>query len=215
MNLTAENVYATFFDSLALDSASTEATVRVRALANEYVFHAGRLEGHRGAVQDFLGKLSSRFYADRGGGHTFEAFKLRRDGVRWGDNYDSERLLALGIGLGLAQFCLKRRRWKLFPDGMPFVTLKSDLFRLWAVFHRGSSEEAVELSFDPGSHPPPPAVTDQAWYEPRSFLVADLSVSTHRHVAEAFYISVVVDGGFFGDDLPSWVLDPDTTLQVY
>lgn len=213
MNLTAENVYATFFDSLALE-ATSGSTIRVRALMNEYVFDAARLEGHREAVRGFLGRVSTLFYADRGGGHTFLALGTRRDGIRWGDVYDSERLVALGLGLGLAEFCLKRRRWKLFPESMPYLTLKSDLFRVWATFQRRDPTDVVELSFDPDTHPPPPDVVDTTWYAPGSFLVSDLSNSTRRHVAEAFYISVVVDG-FFEDALPSWILDPDTILQVY
>lgn len=214
MDLTAENVYATFFDSLA---ESESLTTRVKGLATDYVFNTERLTNHTEAVRSFLGKLSTRFYVDRGGGHSFLAFGSRRDGVQWGDTYDMERLLVLGLGLGLADFCLKRRRWHLFPRGMPFVCVNSDLFRVWATFRRvqGSEDpkDVVRLSFDPDHHPAPPTIPEERWFQPMAFRIADLS-STPKHAAEAFYISVVVDG-FFDDALPSWILDPDTTVQVY
>jgi hypothetical protein len=217
VDLTAENVYATFFDSLALDTEPGHPKTKVKGLATDYVFNTERLSTHRDTVRSFLGKLSTRFFIDRGGGHSFLAFGTRRDGVQWGDIYDMERLLVLSLGLGLATFCLKRRRWHLFPRGMPFVGLNSDLLRIWATFKRvpdsDNPKDVIRLSFDPDNHPPPPAVGEDLWYQPSTFRIADLS-STPKHVAEAFYISVVVDG-FFDDALPSWILDPETTLQVY
>ncbi len=216
VDLTAENVYATFLDSLALDIESNDPTTKVHGLTTDYVFHTERLTRHGETVRGFLGKLSTRFYADRGGGHSFLAFGTRRDGVVWGDTYDMERLLVLGLGLGLAAFCLpKRRRWRLFPRGVPFVCLNSSLLRIWATFRRGSNDpkDVIRLSFDPDDHPAPPAIREERWFQPAVFRISDLA-SMPKHAAEAFYISVVVDG-FFDDALPSWILDPETTLQVY
>lgn len=218
MDLTAENVYATFFDSLALDGESGHLTTRVRGLATDYLLNVARLTSHAETVRSFLGRVSTRFYIDRGGGHCLDALGTRRDGVQWGDTYDVERLLVLGLGLGLASFCLTRRRWHLFPQGRPFVSLNSDLFRVWATFTRAldsvKPNDVVRLAFDPDQHPAPPSVPEERWYEPMTFRISDLSSTPKKHVAEAFYISIVVDG-FFDDKLPSWILDPETTLQVY
>lgn len=215
MELNAENVYATFFDSLALDTDSALHTTKVKGLTAEYTFNTERLTHHTEVVRGFLGRLSTRFYANRGGGHSFLAFGKRRDGVQWGDAYDAERLLALARGLKLAEFCLKRRRWGLFPRGMPFVRLQSDLFKLWATFRSAlNPSEFVCLSFDPDDHPAPPSVREDFWYRPASFQIFELSSNARKHAAESFYISVVVDG-FFDDALPSWILDPDTILEVY
>ena len=218
MLLTAENVYATFFDSLALDTEVGSEAMKVRGVVNEYTFSRERLQGHVDTVRGFLGRLSAQFYVDRGGGHSFQAMGTRRDGVSWGDTYDSERLLVLGRGLGLANFCLERRRWDVFPKGIPYVRLNGDLFRFWATFRRVDATDdpidQLEMSFLAEDHPAPPSVREDLWFKPGTFLISDLSSNSRRHVAEAFYMDVVVDG-FFDDVLPSWILDPETTLQLY
>src|SRR5262245_35596388 len=116
MDLTAENVQAVFLDSLDLDASDG---VRVHGVFSEITFHPVRLKSHTEAVRAFLGKLSTRFYADRGGGHSFAKVGTRRDGARWGGRPDSDRLVSLGMGLGLVQFCLDRSRWHLFPESYP------------------------------------------------------------------------------------------------
>lgn len=229
-DLAVENVRAVFFDSLALEGEQVPAT-RVRGVVNEYAFNDGRLESHRGAVRRFLSHASTSFYADRGGGHSYRQLGRRRDGREWADLEDVERLLALGLGLGLIEFCFQRSRWDLFPQGVPYVRLQSDLFRLWAIFRRRFAELEItdldppvvfSLSFDAAAYPAPGTRDsddlarerrERAWYKPAVFKVADLSASP-MHVAEAFYNSIIVDC-FFDDSLPSWVLDPETTLRVY
>jgi hypothetical protein len=216
MDLTVENVQAIFLDSLA--PAGGGLTIRVSGVFNEFVFDMARLESHASEIRGFLSHLSTRYYADRGGGHSYAAMGHRRDGEHWGGRPDVERLVTLGLGLGLVDFCLDRSRWHLFPTNIPFVRLSGDLFRLCATFcrpTRGAREEgsSVSFSFDPEAHPAPPGVADEDWYCPRTFEVQDLG-NVPTHVATSFYNRSVVDG-FFDNSLPSWILDSDTTLHVY
>lgn len=218
MDLTAENVQAVFLDCLDLDATSG---VKVHGVFSEITFHPARLKGHTEAIRGFLGRLSTRFYADRGGGHSFSKIGTRRDGARWGGRPDSDRLVSLGMGLGLVQFCMDRSRWHLFPDGYPFVRVAGDLFKLWATFlqpvrgprPKDGPATSITLGFDADAHPAPPSVSDEDWYRPASFEVQDLN-NVPTHVAESFYNATIVNG-FFDDNLPSWILDGDTTLEVY
>lgn len=218
MDLTAENVQTVFADSLASEQPDPKRRpLRVEGLFDEFIFDAARLEAHDLAVRSFLSRASTVFYADRGGGHSCLFLGFRRDGTRWGTLQDMERLLALGLGCGVVRFCLERRRWSLFPDGLPFVSLDGDLFSLWATFRRpgkaSSPHDSVALPFTEERHPPPFRISGEDWFKAATFEVIDLK-SNPTHVAEAFYNSVIVDG-FFDNSLPSWVLDPDTLLQVY
>jgi hypothetical protein len=218
MDLSAENVQAVFTSSLARTAEATP-NLRVRGVYNEVYLSLVRLSAHRDDVCGFLGRLSTRFYADRGGGHSYAAMGYRRDGEHWGGRPDVERLVTLGLGLGLVDFCLDRSLWHLFPSALPFLRLSGDLFRLWATFRRrvgAAPEEAVRsltLSFCPEDHLPPLGVSEGQWYRPMSFEVGDLG-EVPTHVAASFYNGVVIDG-FFNNSVPSWVLDPDTTLEVY
>lgn len=224
MDLTPENVQAVFLDSLALDAEGSP-SLRVRGLSNEYVLNVARLGSHRETVRGFLSRVSTLYYADRGGGHSCFFLSRRRDGVDWGARPDMERLLALGLGLDLIEFCFKRGRWDLFPRGMPYVRLRPDLYRLWAVFRcpvpaglfgqQAPFElaDSVSFPFDAEAYPPPTGFKEEDWYCPAVFRVSDVS-SDPAHVAEAFYNAIIVEG-FFDDSLPSWVLDPEATLQVY
>lgn len=69
------------------------------------------------------------------------------------------------------------------------------------------------MAFRAEDHPAPLGVADGQWYRPASFEVGDLG-EVPTHVASSFYNRAVIDG-FFSNNLPSWILDPDTTLEVY
>lgn len=217
MDLTSENVQAVLLDSLALDGESSTAR-RVQGIFNQFLLSPARLENHTATIRAFLGQVSTWFYKDRGGGHVSLALCIRRDGVRWGERHDAERLAVLGLGLGLIEFCLDRNKWPLFPAGVPYVRLRSDLFKLWATFWRTgpratSPIERLVLPFDPDLHRAPRHIIEAHWFSPVTLTIAELSANP-RHVADAFYNRIIIDG-FFDDRLPSWILEPEATLQVY
>jgi hypothetical protein len=217
MELSAENVQTVFTDCLARTEEAP--TLRVHSVYNEFYLSIIRLKNHTTDIRAFLGCLSTRFYADRGGGHSFTAMGHRRDGEHWGGRPDVERLVTLGLGVGLVEFCLDRGQWHLFPAGAPFVRFPGDLFKLSATFRlpvRKAPREpnrSVVLPFRAEDHPSPPGVSEGQWYRPATFEVGDLG-EVPTHVAASFYNRVIIDG-FFDNSLPSWVLDPDTTLEVY
>lgn len=224
MDLTSENVQAIFLDSL-WDVPQQGRPIRVRGTINEFTLDGTRLENHTTVIRGFLSHMSTLFYEDRGGGHSSLFLNSRRDGARWEPRPHTEHLLVLGLGLKLIEYCLERDQWNLFPGSLPYVRLRGDLFKLWAIFRRStlrslerprassSPDNKLTLSFDAETYPPPPGHQDATWFRPAVFQIANLS-NEPKHVAEAFYNSVIVDG-FFSGDLPSWILDPKTTLQVY
>lgn len=212
-DLTPENVGAIFLDSLASDDEAPEVIIVVEGLSEAVRFQAERLYSHVLDAELMLSHASCHFYGNRGGGHTCSDLALRRDGSRWGGDDDAERLLVLGMGMSLIGYCRRERTdWALFPKGMPYIQIKSRLFKLWANFHSGTGA-TLTVHFEPESYPPPADITETSWYMPKGMKVGVMGERA-KHVAEAFYSDIVVRG-FFDKQLPSWILDQDTLLKVY
>lgn len=212
-DLTSENVEAIFLDSLATSIDPPSSIILVEGITRSVRFHAERLSAHVTDVELMLSHASGFFYDDRGGGHTYLDLGFLRDGSRWGTRRDVDRLFTLGLALHLAKYTRQNRaEWSLFPGAIPYVQLEGKLFRLWAVFISVSGA-TLTVPFLPETYPPAPGIDDAAWYGSRELAVARMA-NTPQHVAEAFYLDIVVRG-FFEGELPSWILDPGTLLRVY
>jgi hypothetical protein len=212
-DLTSENVEAIFLDSLATSIDPPETVLIAEGITRDVRFHSERLFTHVPDVELMLSHASELFYDDRGAGHTCSELAHCRNGRRWGTRRDVDRLLTLGLVMRLLSYSRRdRAEWVLFPEGTPYVQIKGSLFRLWAVF-ASDSGLTLTVPFKPETYPPTRNIDEAAWYEPRDLAVAKMG-DNPRHVGEAFYLDIVVRG-FFEEQLPSWILDPGTLLQVY
>ncbi len=212
-DLTSENVEAIFLDSLATSIDPPDAVILVDGVTRTLRFHAERLSTHVADVEFMLSHAFGFFYEDRGGGHTCFDLGFRRDGQQWGTRRDADRLLCLGLALNLAQYVRRdRAEWSFFPGGVPYVQIPGRLFRLWAMFVSASGA-TLSVPFLPDLYPPARSADEASWYGPREVAVSRMGDSP-QHVAEAFYLDIIVRG-FFEGELPSWILDPGTLLRVY
>ena len=97
--------------------------VKVEGIMNTFGLHRERLESHREEVAAMLAQLPDTSHAKSGGGMSFLNACVDRDGVQWGEHRNMEVLFVLGVGLGLAKWCLPRSMWSALPGGMPYVVV--------------------------------------------------------------------------------------------
>lgn len=124
--LTAEHVSQIFQDCLFTEEEVAEHkrpddAVIVEGVLLRFGLHPARLESHREEVLELLGELPEQFMESKGGGWSFLNACVRGDGTQWGEHSSMEELFVLGIGLGLAGWCLPREMWPLLPGEAPYV----------------------------------------------------------------------------------------------
>lgn len=130
MTIDATEVNRVFLDSLFRDYGEVTTpgvlppgTVLVEGVRVRIGFHPQRLESHREQVREWLALLPPQFHKDAGGGWSFLNACLTRDGEQWGEHWNVEQLLALGIGLNLARWLTPRDMWDALPGGMPYAVI--------------------------------------------------------------------------------------------
>lgn len=110
-------------DELTGNTPPTDA-VLVQGVVSKFGFHPGRLESHRQDVLNLLEKIvTNEFRVGKGGGggYSFLSLCTDRQGELWGEHRDCDALLALSIGLHVAEYLLPRNRWYFLPGGVPYV----------------------------------------------------------------------------------------------
>ena len=129
--LTAKNVQAALRASLHADlepgGDPPADAVKVEGVVSSYAFHPGQLELQRELVRGFLSQLPEQFREDAGGGWSFLSACEDRSGNLWGQHSDIEALLCMAIGLGLADYVAPREIWSIFPGGMPYFVVLSEV----------------------------------------------------------------------------------------
>ena len=97
--------------------------VIVQGIVSTYGFHPERLKTSRPEVIKIINEVvSDQYFKGSGGGYTALALLEDRNGTVWADEHRTvEVLICLGIGLGLAGYCLTRDFWPSLPGGMPYV----------------------------------------------------------------------------------------------
>lgn len=114
-----------FKDEEVVDGVPVIEPVKVEGVVNNYGFHPTRLESHRDGVKLFLGELPKGFHQNTGGGASFLQACIDKGGNQWGEHPNIEQLMCLGIGLGLAKYCMPKEMWSVLPGGMPYFVVKA------------------------------------------------------------------------------------------
>ena len=130
MKLTAENVHAVMTDVLfkpeemmhLKNGAAPDNAVLVEGIIQNFGFHSERLNNHKEDITSMLTELPDQFRSDVGGGWSFLAGCLDRDGNQWGEQRSVEALFCLGIAIGKAQWLLKADA-HLLPGGVPYFVI--------------------------------------------------------------------------------------------
>jgi len=125
MKLTADNVEKIFMDCLFTKDEDPSAAVKVEGIVSNFGFHPDRLKSHEEDIYSMLKELPKEFQKDGGdGGWSFLNACNDKDGGQWtGLHQKMEQLFVLGIAIGKARWCMPKNMWKMFPGGMPYVTV--------------------------------------------------------------------------------------------
>lgn len=99
--------------------------VLVKGVASNFGFHPGRLGANKQAIRELLLQIPEAFFVvseGGGGGWSFMNLCIDRDGNHWAEHRTMDELVCLGIGAGMAKFCIEDREvWKALPGGVPYV----------------------------------------------------------------------------------------------
>ena len=127
MNSLAQQVYDCFHECLFSEEATEEdhkRAVIVEGIVRKFGFDPDRLNPRKERIMEFLKQMKPEFFRSTGGGYSFMAMFEDRDGVHWAEHPTMEMLAAMGIGIGMVQYCLPREMWSLMPGGVPYLVIK-------------------------------------------------------------------------------------------
>lgn len=126
--LTSERVrtvYERCFRPEAEYSAARINRAQVEAWMLRHTFSVPQLGRSREEIIRMLLCLQSGFRVDEKGGGSVGAATIREDGSFWtGDMSDVEKLVSLGVAVGLVSFPAPREKWSRLPGGLPYICVE-------------------------------------------------------------------------------------------
>jgi len=126
MKLTSENVDSVMRHVLFKKGEDHTKYPIVEGLVHNYVFHPERLEEKRQDIIDMLNDFPDPFHKDKGGGWAFVNACMTKDNVHWGEHWQMEQIICLGIAIGCAEWVMKELMF-ILPGGMPYVVVKTPI----------------------------------------------------------------------------------------
>jgi hypothetical protein len=94
-----------------------------------HTFSVRQLQRDREEIIRMLLCMQAGFRTDERGGGSVGAAIVREDGQLWtNDMSDVEKLISVGMALGLVEFCAPRDRWGSLPGGLPYVRVMISRF---------------------------------------------------------------------------------------
>jgi len=103
---------------------TTVEPIMAQGVVRTYGFHPERLEKHRTQIIAWLNELPAQFHKATGGGWSFLNACMTKDDEQWGEQYNVEQLMCLGIAIGKVSFPLPKEFWGALPGGVPYFTVE-------------------------------------------------------------------------------------------
>ena len=120
--LTYERVRSVYERCYRDQTARILAKAEVEGWLLRHTFSVVQLTKAREDIVKMLLCLPEGFRTDEGGGGSVAQMIMRDDGTPWtGEMPDVEKLLVLGMAVGLMEFCAPRDKWHRLPGGFPYV----------------------------------------------------------------------------------------------
>lgn len=124
MELTAINVNAIFTECLFRNDSKIKKPLEVEGIRMNVGFHRGKLQKCKKNIVDLCSQVSDMFRRSVGGGGSFLNFCVDKDEQLWtGEHQTCEKLLMLGLAVGIIEFLAPRELWSIFPGGMPYMVV--------------------------------------------------------------------------------------------
>lgn len=113
--------YCLFKEEEVVGGPPADAVI-VDLIQSKMGFHKGRVTEKREEIRALLNEMSPDFHKNGGGGMTFLNLCNDKNGNQWTDFHATmECLIAIGMAVGMAEFCLPKEMWAMMPGGMPYV----------------------------------------------------------------------------------------------
>lgn len=110
-----------------IDGQAPADAVFVDGISAKLGFHSGRLAEKREEIRGLLNEMSPEFHTKGGGGMTFLNLCNDKNGDQWTGFHRSMQLnIPLGMGVGMARYCLPRELWTALPGSMPYVVFDTE-----------------------------------------------------------------------------------------
>ncbi len=126
--LTAERVrdlYARCFRPESEYHPTRATRTQIEGWLMRHTFSVPQLAKSREEIIRLLLAIHRGFRSDEGQGGSVGMLTMRDDNVMWtGDMSDIEKLLSLGMAVGLVTFCVPREKWDRLPNGLPYVRIE-------------------------------------------------------------------------------------------
>ena len=118
------------------------------------VFRTGlnpdKIEQHRNEIYEMLKQLPTAFWDSPtgGGGYTFLALSIDKDGKQWGGQQHADMLMTLGLAAGYIQYLFPIEMWRELPGGVPYIVIHETPLEL-PVFTQQEVMEQKKISITP------------------------------------------------------------------
>lgn len=103
-----------------------DGALEVECIVAHFLFDREKVAAHKEEIRALLDEMAPEFHAKGGGGMSFLNLCYDKNGEHWAEHPTMEKLVALGIAAGLAEFCLPRGFWSALPGGVPYIVFKTD-----------------------------------------------------------------------------------------
>jgi hypothetical protein len=103
-----------------------EPYIEAVGVVHTFRFHPVRLAERLAAIREQLEGLPEEFQQrSPSGGGSFLNGCMDRFGIQWGEAYQVEALMCLGIASGFVRYCMPREYWGTLPGGVPYFLVLS------------------------------------------------------------------------------------------
>lgn len=129
MQLTATAVRDIFTDCLYnnLDSIPEGAKGKpAPGIIHNFMFRAEKIDEHANEIRQLLDELPPEFKEGSGGGMSFLAAALDKNGCQWGEHRNMEELFTLGMAAGYCSFLFPKEIWHVLPGGVPYYVIHQE-----------------------------------------------------------------------------------------
>lgn len=101
---------------------SPESTIVAEGICLKIGLHSGRVAEKKEIIKELLDFMPQEFHKNGGGGWSFLNLCEDKNGNQWTGLHDiMERLIMLGMAVGMASYLVPRDLWYALPGGMPYV----------------------------------------------------------------------------------------------
>ena len=116
--------YCLFTNDEIVDGKPPADAIIVDAITTKIGFNPIRLAEKKELIREMLNEMDPSFHKNGGGGMSFLKLCNDKHGEQWtGFHQKMAMLVALGIAVGMASYCLPRQFWPALPGSMPYIII--------------------------------------------------------------------------------------------